>query len=110
MRADYSDFIKKMPQADLPMPGITGYLLSGEAGQVVFFDLPAGTSVPPHSHGAQWGIVVDGEIELTISGVTKTYKPGDSYHIGDGEEHAAVFKTAAKIIDVVADNNRYTAK
>jgi len=22
--------------------------------------------VPPHSHGAQWGVVVEGEMELTI--------------------------------------------
>ena len=86
--APYPEFIKSLPKADTPMAGVTAHLLAAPTGQVVFFELPAGASVPPHSHGAQWGIVVSGEVELTIGGETKRYKPGDSYFIGDGVEHS----------------------
>jgi len=110
MSQEYSDFIKALPQADLSLPGVTGYLLTGQNGQACFFELPAGAGVPLHSHGAQWGIVVDGEIELTIDGVTKIYKPGDAYNVGAGVEHAVKVLKDAKAIDVFADNNRYSAK
>ncbi len=106
----YADFIKALPQADIPMPGPLAYLLSGGPCQVVFFELPAGSAVPPHSHGAQWGIVVDGEIELTIAGQTRTYRRGDAYHIGAGVEHSARVLSDCRAIDVFADADRYQSR
>lgn len=107
---DFADFITRLPQADIPMAGVTAYLLAAKEGQAVFFKLPAGAAVPPHSHGAQWGIVVQGEIELTIGGVQRTYRKGDDYTIGDGVVHSAVVKTDSLVIDVFADAGRYRAK
>ncbi|MBW2237576.1 MAG: cupin domain-containing protein, partial [Deltaproteobacteria bacterium] len=37
--------------------------------------------LPEHSHAAQIGIVLEGRIDLTIAGKTKTYKKGDRYFI-----------------------------
>ncbi len=109
-RAPYPDFIKALPRADIPMPGVTAHLLAAPQGQAVFFELPAGSSVPPHSHGAQWGIVVSGELELTIGGETKIYTAGDSYYVGEGVEHSATVLTDCRAIDVFADPNRYAPK
>jgi quercetin dioxygenase-like cupin family protein len=106
----YADFLHALPQADLPMAGITAHLLTGAQGQAVFFALPAGTVVPPHSHGAQWGIIVKGELELTIAGEKRTYRQGDSYFIGEGVEHSAVIDQACWAIDVFADPRRYAPK
>ena len=103
----YADFIKALPQADIPMKGPLAYLLTGGPCQVVFFDLPAGAEVPPHSHGAQWGIIVDGEIELTIGGETNIYRKGDSYFIGDGVVHSGKITENCRAIDVFADADRY---
>lgn len=103
----YADFIKALPQADIPMEGPLAYLVTGGPCQVVFFDLPAGSEVPPHSHGPQWGIIVEGELEFTIGGETKTYRQGDSYFIGDGVVHSVKLKERCRAIDVFADPNRY---
>ncbi len=103
----YADFIRALPQADLPMAGINAFLLAGEKGQAVFFELPAGASVPPHSHGAQWGIVVAGEVDLTIDGQKRTYRRGDSYFIGDGVVHSAEVHAPCLAIDIFCDPNRY---
>jgi len=103
----YADFIKALPQADIPMEGPLAYLVNGGPCQVVFFDLPAGAEVPPHSHGAQWGIVVDGELEMTINGETRTYCQGDSYFIGDGVVHSGKIENRCRVIDVFADPHRY---
>lgn len=106
----YADFIARLPKADIPMAGVDAAHLAGSHGQVVFFTLPAGTSVPPHSHGEQWGIVVEGEVDLTIDGVQRTYRRGDAYYISDGVVHSAVVREGCLAIDVFADPQRYRAK
>lgn len=107
----YPDAITAMPLVDgLPSADMTAYLMQGVDTQVVFFELPAGAEVPPHSHGAQWGVVLDGRIELTIGDETKIRTKGDSYSIGDGEVHAAKVLTDAKVMDVFFEPGRYSPK
>lgn len=106
----FPDWIRALPEVDSPFTGLDGRLLSGPHGQAVFFRAEEDFQVPPHSHGPQWGIVVSGRLELTIRGETNVYKPGDTYNIGDGEEHAAYLEAGACVIDVFRDPDRYTAK
>ena len=63
--------------------------------------------IPDHHHGAQWGIVVEGEIDLTIGGVTRTYRKGDTYEIGEAVTHSARCARGALAIDFFADPARY---
>lgn len=109
-RQPYAQFIRDLPQADLPLPGVRANLLSAAQGQVVFFELPAGAEVPTHQHGAQWGIVVDGQIELTIGGQTRVFQQGQAYFIAEGEPHSARVLVDSRAIDVFADPDRYQAK
>ena len=69
----YPDMIRNLPDADIPFKGVNGKILQGENHQAVFFVIEAIGVVAEHSHGAQWGIVFEGEMDLTIDGVTKTY-------------------------------------
>ena len=73
--------ITSLPQVDLALEGVIGYLLQGEETQTVFFHLPAGVGVPPHSHCAQWGVMLQGKMELAIGDETLTLKKGDTYFI-----------------------------
>lgn len=70
----YPDVIKNLPDADIPFDGVSGKLLQGDNNQAVFFVIDAIGIVPEHAHGAQWGVVFEGEMDLTINGETKTYK------------------------------------
>ena len=106
----YPKMITDLPEADIPFRGVQGWLLQGIGEQVVFFDIEPIGEVSEHSHGEQWGFVIEGEMELTINGVKKVYRKGDHYHIPAGAPHSAVFKTQAKVVDVFADMNRYRAK
>ncbi len=45
--------------------------------------------IPDHSHEAQWGVVLDGEIELRIDGERQTYRKGDTYFIPEDIPHSA---------------------
>ena len=110
MEQFYPASITSLPDADIPISGVRGKLLQSEHGQVVFFDIPADAKVPPHAHGAQWGVVLDGEMELTIGQETHIYRKGDSYFIPAGVTHSATFKTRCMVLDFFADKARYRTK
>jgi quercetin dioxygenase-like cupin family protein len=106
----YPEMITRLAQANIPLDGVRGWISQAVDHQVVFFDIDPIGVVPPHSHGEQWGIVVEGEMELTIGDETRRYGPGDSYHIPAGVPHGAKFLSHFRAIDVFADANRYQAK
>ena len=105
--APYPEMITGLPQAGIPLPGVRGWISQASDHQVVFLDIDPIGEVPQHTHGEQWGIVVEGEMELTIGGETRRYGPGDSYHIPAGVPHGAKFLSHFRAIDVFADADRY---
>ena len=106
----FPDLINNLPDADIPFKGIKGKLLQGKDHQIVFMEINAIGEVPPHSHGAQWGVVLKGDMRLTINGVIKTCRKGDYYFIPAGAVHSANFKTNVFVIDFFEDKDRYTVK
>jgi quercetin dioxygenase-like cupin family protein len=76
----------------------------------VFFEIASSAEVPTHRHNAQWGIVVEGEMELTIEGTAKVYRKGDEYFIPAHAKHSAKFLTNCRIIDFFVDKARFTPK
>jgi len=106
----YPELIETLPDIDLDLAGVRGKLLQAEGRQVVFFDFQPKAVIPPHSHRSQWGIMVEGEMDLTIGGRTRTYRKGDNYFIPAGVEHSASFRTRVKAIDFFDDPERYRPK
>ena len=108
--ADFSESIRNLPEADIPVEGVRAWLSQGPNHQIAFFEIEPIGSIPPHHHGEQWGIVVEGEMMLTISGDTRRYGPGDSYHIPAGAVHSAELLTRVRAIDFFADVDRYAVR
>lgn len=106
----YPEMIKNLPEADIPFKGVRGWVAQGENHQIVFFDIDPIGEVPRHSHGAQWGIVIDGEMDLCIGSETKTYHKGDHYFIPEGVLHSAKFKYRTIVMDYFAEKDRYSLK
>src|SRR5690242_11160180 len=73
--------IKTLPEADIPLEGITAYLSQSDTHQVIFMEFERDVDLPEHTHAAQVGFVVEGSIELTINGETNTYTKGARYYI-----------------------------
>ncbi len=105
--SEFPLFVKSIPEADLPFEGLRGWLLISEAGLVMFNESDIEVDVPEHSHGEQWGIVIDGEIELTIGGLNRTYRKGDTYFIPSGTLHKATIHPGFRAVDYFADKDRY---
>ena len=108
----YPDFITAFPSIDIPFPEdvVETAVVQSDAGLVVFFTFLKDMELPMHAHGAQWGTVIEGEIEFTIGGETKMYRPGDSYSIPFGVEHGAIIKAGTRVIDVFEEARRYAIK
>ncbi|UCV24390.1 cupin domain-containing protein [Ferribacterium limneticum] len=106
------DIITRLPEVALPFPpeGMRAYLLQSQEGQVVFFEIYADAYIPPHSHGGQWGTVLDGKVELTIGDETRCYLPGDSYVIPSGTIHSAKLVAGTKFLDYFEECDRHKRK
>lgn len=105
----FPEFITELPGIAVPFPTdvVQTAAVRSDDALVVFFTFVQGMTLPMHAHGAQWGTVVAGEIEFTIGGETRTYRPGDSYYIPPGVEHGANIKAGTRVIDVFQEADRY---
>ncbi len=107
MHPFYPQLISNLPEADIPFEGVRGWLSQAESHQIVFFEIEAIGGVVEHKHGAQWGVVFEGEMELRIGEETRTYQKGDHYYIPEGVLHSARFNTKTYLMDFFADKERY---
>ena len=106
----FPDMISSLPEADIPFNGVRGWILQGEDKQVVFLDIEPIGAVAEHSHSAQWGLVLEGEMTLTIGGETKRCKKGDTYFVPSGVPHSAVFHSHFQAVDIFDEKERYQVK
>ena len=108
----YPAFIQTFPALDLPFPEdiVTSHAIRSEAGLVVFFEFLQDVELPAHSHLAQWGMLVRGEVSMTIDGKRTTFRPGESWDLPAGVVHAAEVKAGSLAIDVFEEPDRYPLK
>lgn len=106
----FPDIITKLPKADIPIEGLNTYVFQGENQQILFMRFEKDAEFPEHSHGAQWGVILDGEIELTIDGKKHIFKKGDTYFIPEGVKHSSKIKKGYKDITLFNQKDRYKVK
>ncbi len=102
--------ISKLPEANIPLPGITAYLSQGNDHQVLFMQFEEDVDLPAHSHKAQVGIVLEGKIELTIGGRDQTFTKGDRYYIPEGVEHSGKIYAGYADVTFFDEPDRYNVK
>jgi quercetin dioxygenase-like cupin family protein len=102
-------FFDNLPQPDVPMDGLWARMMVDNA-LILFYSLPEGGSADEHTHGDEWGAILDGKIDITMNGETRTYAKGDTYFIPAGTPHSVVNHPGVVGIDVFADPDRFPAK
>lgn len=106
----FPDIIEKHPEAEIPVEGLVSRLVQADKQQFIFMEFERDAVVAPHSHQAQWGVVLDGEMELTINDETRVLKKGDSYFIDEGVVHSAKIKAGYKDLTLFNQKDRYQEK
>lgn len=102
--------ITKQPSADIAIDGVDSRLIQARQQQFIFMEFNRDAEIPEHSHNAQWGVVLDGEIELTIAGQPRTLKKGDTYYIDKDVRHSAKIKKGYKDLTLFDQKDRYKTK
>lgn len=106
----FPDPIQKLPLADIPLPGITAHLSQSDGHQIVFMAFAEDVDLPEHAHESQWGVVLEGEIQLTIGERTATYRKGDRYFIPRGVKHSGRIHAGFAAMDFFDQPDRYRVK
>lgn len=107
---NFPDPILALPEADIPLKGIKAFLSQGENHQIIFMEFSEDIDLPEHSHESQWGIVLEGEIELVINGVKNRFKRGDRYFIPKGVKHYGKIFAGYADITFFDQKDRYNLK
>jgi quercetin dioxygenase-like cupin family protein len=89
-------------------PGIWSKLESGENLTMAVMEIaPNKEDVAHDHHFDQCGIVVEGELEMSVGEEKKLLKPMDTYFIPAGVKHNwKTLSLSAKILDVVVKQER----
>jgi quercetin dioxygenase-like cupin family protein len=108
---EYPEVITRLPEADIQFEGIRAWILQGAKHQLVFFEMETSVRVPEHCHDYdQWGIVIDGKMELTIDGKSEIFEKGHEYVIPAQGKHSARCLTKSRVMDFFSEKSRYRAK
>ena len=84
-------------------PGIWSKIESGSNLTMAFMEIASNKEGTTHSHPFdQCGVVIEGEIEISIGEEKKLLKPMETYFIPAGTKHNwKTLASSAKILDVV---------
>ena len=102
--------ITDLPEAEVPIKGVSAYLSQSSNHQIIFMEFSENVEVPEHFHESQWAIVVEGKIDLTIAGVKHTFVKGDRYFIPKDTKHSGVIYAGYADVTFFNQIDRYREK
>lgn len=102
--------IRNLPEADIPLNGLKAYLSQSDNHQILFMEFDEDVEIPEHSHESQWGVVLEGRVDLTIEGVERTYTKGDRIFIPKGAKHSGKIYAGYSDISFFNEQDRYKRK
>jgi quercetin dioxygenase-like cupin family protein len=110
MKSIFPPPVSSLPEADVRIPGVTARLFQGSAHQIVFMEFSQDADLPEHAHAGQWGVVLEGRIDLVINGVLGTYEKGNRYFIPAGVKHSGRIYAGYADITFFDQADRYGVK
>ena len=111
MTSKFPPVVTRLPQADIPLKGVTAYLSQGKDQQIIFMEFAEDVELPAHHHKAQWGFVIEGKIDFKIGDdARKTYTRGDCYYIPEGVIHTGHIYAGLVVMDHFDQPDRYGVK
>lgn len=102
--------ILDLPEADIPISGIKAFLSQGKNHQIIFMEFSEDVILTEHSHESQWGVVLEGRIDLRVDGVERTYVKGDRYFIPKDVKHSGKIYAGYADITFFNEADRYKSK
>ena len=110
MNSIFPEPIVNLPQADMPFSNYEAYLSQSVDHQIIFMRFNEDIDLHEHAHAGQWGIVLEGKIQMTINGDTRIYTKGDRYYIERGAKHSGKIYAGYADMTFFDQKDRYTVK
>jgi len=107
MKSIFPEPILNLPEADIPIGGLKSYLSQSDTHQIIFMEFEKDAVLSEHSHAAQYGIVLEGRIELVIDGEKRCFTKGDRYFIPAGVVHSGKIYAGYSDITFFNEPDRY---
>lgn len=95
----FPESVRRLPRASLA--GAEVFVHDAGTTQILFIEVPAGhpeVVVPTHTHDVEWGVVVEGEIEMTFGDRVERHGAGATHHIPAGRPHSFRFRPGTSSI------------
>ena len=104
------DFVTALPELELPLAGVRGWVVQGREQQVAFLEFSETVDVRDHTHEEQWEFVLAGKVMLRRQGRQEEYGPGDNFFIPAGQTHGAMVYAGYKAMILFNAPDRYRPK
>jgi mannose-6-phosphate isomerase-like protein (cupin superfamily) len=94
---EFPDKIRALPRLG---PSFDVFTMHAVGAKVLFGVYQAGASLKSHSHDTDnYGVILEGELVLTVDGVECIYRAGDWYHLPPNTPHTSRFPKETRQID-----------
>ncbi len=107
MKTIFPEAITNLPLADIPIKGLKAYISQGKGHQILYMAFEEDVDLLEHAHDAQYGVVLNGQIDLFIDGVETSFVKGDQYYIPAGVPHSGKIHAGYADITFFNEENRY---
>jgi quercetin dioxygenase-like cupin family protein len=88
----FPEGVRRLPHTELA--GADVYVHDAAGSQILFIEVASGRPpvvVPTHTHDVEWGIVVEGEIEMTLGDRVERHPAGSTHSIPKDLPHSFRF-------------------
>jgi quercetin dioxygenase-like cupin family protein len=110
MKSIFPEPIQQFPEAAIPLEGCQAFLSQAGTHQIIFMEFQKDVNLPEHQHESQWGIVLEGRIDLVIDGKPFIFQKGDRYFIPKDVKHSGKVHAGYADMTFFNQKDRYKIK
>lgn len=105
---DENPILARHKSVDLENEGTKSKIIHAGNQQFIFIEHNKDLYFPPHSHvNAEWGICIEGEMDIEIDGVMHYIRKGDHFFVDSNVLHSAQVRAGYKAMLLVDGDERY---
>lgn len=105
---DENPLLARHKSIDMETDGTKSKIIDAGSQKFIFIEHSKEIYFPAHSHGnTEWGICIEGEIDIEIDGVIHYIRKGDHFFVGANVLHSAQVRAGYKAMLLVDCEERY---
>lgn len=105
---DENPLLARHESVEMETSGTKSKIINAGSQQFIFVEHTKELYFPPHSHeNAEWGLCIEGEMDIEIDGVMHFIRKGDHFYVAPNQIHSATVRPGFKQMLLVDGDERY---